>query len=66
MAKITEIDRRSDEFHDIVNKIAKASWRAFIEAGCPIPDWFEDTNKSVAIDFVAEIIDRGLDVENNR
>lgn len=64
MTNITDIDRRSVKFHDIAHKIAKAAQRAFIEAGCPIPDWFEDTNMSVAVDFVSEIIDRGIEIEN--
>ena len=62
--QITDIDRRSDKFHDIAVKIAMAARRAFIEAGCAEPDWFEDTSRSVSIDFVEEIIARGLDIEN--
>ena len=63
MTNIIDIDRRSDKFVDLAHKIAKASTRAFIEAGCPIPDWFDDTNLSVAISFVEEIIDRGIEIE---
>lgn len=64
MTHITEIDRRSDEFHDLVKAIADASEKIFIRSGCPIPPWFEDTNRSVATAFVEEIIDRGLEIEN--
>ncbi len=64
MNKITNISRHSDEFASLVFEIAKASKRAFIKGGYPIPDWFEDTNMSVAIDFVEEVIGRGQEIES--
>jgi len=60
---MTALDRHDPRYRGIVDKIAKASHRAFIEAGCPVPEWFEDTNLSVAFDFVDEIVYRGREIE---
>lgn len=62
MAKLTDISRGLD-FYDIVDQIEAASRKAFIKTGRPIPDWFEDTNRSVAIACVEEILARGEDIE---
>lgn len=61
--KIEDIERNSSVFHDVADKVIKATERAFIEAGCPIPWWFEDTNKSVIHDAIDEIIQRGIEIE---
>lgn len=63
MSQIIDIDRRSNEFYDLADKVVKAAERAFIETGRPIPWWLPDTNKSVIFDAIDEIIQRGIEIE---
>lgn len=64
--RITDIHRMSDEFASIGFEIAEAIHGILARKAYPIPDWFEDTHKSVAFDALEELIDRGARIEDHK
>ena len=64
--KITDIKRGSDLFFDIAIAMRDACHVAIANEGIPIPWWFEDTSKSIAIDALEELIERGIEIEDRK
>lgn len=64
--RITDIPRRSYEFNEIALALADAMQDIFARKAYPIPDWFEDTNRSVAFDAIDELIQRGIEIEDRK